>query len=507
MSNGARASGLPTDHRAQVVSFTEDEAQRVLEQAEDEAASLRDLVRLVVLDLEQDATPTVARVILSHIRRAEPPLDRERFQALMELLRVEGDAEQRLLRLAPHGEMWDYLREQGISWDKVLANYEVTVGDHIDFYAGFLSGAGVTIVSIPIDIVEALYVLTGSIWDEKLANKRDEFFAALVRLIKHPLVTGKLVGGAWLEEYERHIVNLRFFQAGALVGQIAPDLVGLVAGLPKAAARAARLLASLPRLGTAALKKLVKLKELAVHLRTRLTEPKKLSSGHVLEPVGDAVLVRAPDGSELGLIEPGDLTSEELAAWEKGWSETLAALPDPGDIRALPHQPLFVLEADRVTDMLLAQVPQGGRTVQAWGTALHEVLKNFLRTFPGGERILIFADVEFRKIVKLPPNIDQMTVGDFLQLHPDIGELGAVRGDVKFLGQTVGTMRPDLIAFDPLSGQALVWDLAPKFAGSHFKKTLFYEKVLSHTADVRYVTVAETFYRAAGAAATAVGGP
>ena len=302
------------------------------------------------------------------------------------------------------------------------------------------------------------------------------------------------------------MVHLRFFRAGALVGQIAPDLVELAAGLPKAAAKAARLLASLPRLATAALKKLVPLKELAVHLRKRLTQPTKLSSGHVLEPVGDAVLVKAPDGSEIGLIEPGDFTPEELAAWEKGWGETLTALPDPGDVRALPDQPLFLLQIDRVVDMLLAQVPRAGLTPQTWGTAMHQALKDFLRTnFPGGERIQVFADVEFRKIVTLPPNIDQMKVSDFLKLHPDIGALGPVRGDAKFLDQMIGNMKPDLIAFDPVSGQALVFDLVPKRDGAHFKKTLFYEKVLSHTADVRYVRVAETYYNdavvAAGAAA------
>ena len=234
-------------------------------------------------------------------------------------------------------------------------------------------------------------------------------------------MTAKIAAGAWLEEYERYMVGLRFFRAGEHVGQIAPDLVELVVGLPKAAARTARLVAKLPKLTTAALKKLVALKELAVHLRRRLTAPTKLSSGHVLEPVGDAILVKAPDGSELGLIEMGDFTPEELAAWEKGWAETLAALPDPGDLRSLPHQPLFLLEADKLVDMLLAQIPRAGLTPQTWGTAMHTALRNFLRTnFPGGSRILVFADVEFRKIVNLPPNIADMTVEQFLKLHPDI---------------------------------------------------------------------------------------
>jgi hypothetical protein len=224
----------------------------------------------------------------------------------------------------------------------------------------------------------------------------------------------------------------------------------------------------------------------------------------VLEPVDDAILVKAPDGSELGLIDVGDFTPQELAAWEKGWGETIAALPDPGDVRALAQQPLFVLDVDRVVDMLLKQVPRAGLTPQTWGTAMHKALKDFLQAnFPGGGRIGVFADVEFRKIINLPPNIDQMTVADFLKLHPDIGALGPVRGDAKFLAQKIGNMKPDLIAFDPVSGQALVFDLVPKRDAAHFKKTLFYEKVLSHTADVRFVRVAETYYNDAVAAASA----
>ena len=109
------AGGLPADHKRQVVSFTEEEAQRGLKEGRDEEAALHALVRLVVLDLKQNATPTLA-VILSHFRNAKPSLDRDSFHDFMELLRMEGDAEQRLLRLARYGEMWDYLRGQGITW-------------------------------------------------------------------------------------------------------------------------------------------------------------------------------------------------------------------------------------------------------------------------------------------------------------------------------------------------------------------------------------------------------
>lgn len=449
---------------------------------------------------------------LSELERAAPPLDAERLKTVLVYLSYEPGVLEQFVRLARFPELWEYLRERGVTWDYVVSHYEPDLVDSVEVFAGFLAGAGLNVVEtvkLPADLAEGLYVLTGSIWDRDLARRRDEFFGALKRLVEHPITTAQLAGSNWLHDFEDHAVALRWFQAGAMIGKVAPDLVAAVVAAPKAATAVGRALSTVPRLVVGQLRRLVPLPEVAAFLRGSRTRA-VTSNGSILEKAGQSVVVRAQDGEVVGRIEPGDYTPEELAEWER---ELGRLLPDPqapaagsGTVAAASAElpsPVVAIDPEAVIRVaeegfVRRKQVETIATPQRRGTVLHEEAAKYLeQLFPSTERVLVAVERRMAEIFDLPPSVANMTVADFLDAHPEVRAFTSVPSDKATLARRIGNLEPDLLVFDRLTGEAILWDLAPDVANPHFKKTLLYKAILERFVDVTSVRVAETYYNRA----------
>ncbi|MBY8826187.1 hypothetical protein [Sphingomonas colocasiae] len=138
-------------------------------------------------------------------------------------------------RWGPYVRGW--LIDQGVSWQAIHDAYEYDVRDSLDFYAGFLAGMGFAIADLPVMIVKLARIIV----DGRLAEEAGRFFDAVYALWNSDLV--KLLGDSgakWLAEFEELIFQLRWFEAGAKLGNCLATLammgegaVRLAAALPK----------------------------------------------------------------------------------------------------------------------------------------------------------------------------------------------------------------------------------------------------------------------------------
>jgi hypothetical protein len=433
----------------------------------------------------EDLANEVARIVrlgqpgyhalLWHLDRAG--LDQDGVAGLLAQLDAR-DALQPFLRLARRKELWGYLSDRGVDWQFVFDHYRLGPAEVADFMAGMAAGVGANI--IPLDIMEGLYVLTGSVFDTGLAARRDEFLAALKRLLASPVVTATMAGQHWWQQFNDHLGQLRLFEAGAMIGEVLPDLVAAVKGAAWAGAKASELtVAAGRRLGAVAP---VLTSEIASSLMTRNEMGEMIQvlrrgesswtspTGLILErSAANELLLRNPEGKVLARLD--DAAVEEVG-------EAIGRLDNtPGEVG-----PLFStvnLDLGGLARRVVAEIPQGSLSPGAWGSRLHQRAAEILRADPALTGWIVAADVEFRNVFDLGELAD-MTVAEFYQRFADVLPLGLPQ-DGRTLGTIIGNKKPDLAIYNPKTGEAIVADLTSLAAvrrQEHFRKTYLDMEIL-----------------------------
>jgi hypothetical protein len=441
-------------------------------------------------------------VALYHLERAD--LSRDELRQLLAMLRDTGLLPE-FMRWAAQDELWGYLSSHGVDWEFVFNNYAYGPTDSIDFFAGFSAGAlgsAAEVLRLPWDVVNGLYVLTGSIFDEELAQRRDAFIGALKCLLTHPLVTGELRAKEWWDEFNARLGRLQWFQAGAMLGAVVPDIVGAAAAVPGLVKGTASLLAKLPRLTRSLLAARLPRADLEGLVKALKSGQRTWRSpaGNSVEVIDEVAVLRRADGTPEGVLPVND---DFIADVEK-WLDESAGTPGD-DIRTGLIDPTVsdAIDFKRLAEELVEAFPQRELSAAEWGKLIHRKAAERLReTFAKlGPDLSTHADEPFSAILELDPDLATLTVEDFLKRFPEVSELTSVARDARLLTSRVGSLKPDLLIFNKATGQAVVVDLAPTSTAPHLRKTQLYASILDRLGKgVTSVTIGEYYYGAVEAA-------
>jgi hypothetical protein len=418
--------------------------------------------------------------LLWHLQQAD--LDRNGLAGLLSQLEAR-DALQPFLRLARREEVWTYLRDRGVEWQFIFDHYRLGPTDIADFMAGMAAGVGVNVgemLTIPLDLLEGLYVLTGSAFNADLARRRDEFFAAMKRLLTSPVATATMVGQQWWQRFNDHLGQLRLFEAGAMIGKVLPDLVAAAKGAAKVAAKAGdlavaagrRLAASAPVLTSEIAGSLMTSDEMRdmIQVFRRGENSWTSPTGLRMErTAADEVVLRNPEGSVIARLD--DTARDEIV-------EAIGRFDDaPGEM--VPHVGRVNLDLGGLARRVTAEIPQGSLSPGVWGTRIHARAAEILRADPALTGWVVAADVPFRSVFNLGEVAD-MTVEQFYKRFGALLPEGLPR-DKKTLATIIGDKKPDLAIYNPATGEAIVADLttvAQVRRQSHFRKTYLDMEIL-----------------------------
>lgn len=511
--------------RAALARMT-DPAGASVEQAE--RAGVDRAARAIVAFFRADHGVTDAmagRICLSHLEKEK--LDEPGLKEVLRRVDAELGRVNDFWRTARYPEMRAYLQERGVTWQQVLGHVEPTVGDSMSVFAGFLAGVGAGIgetLKLPWDVGEGLYVLTGSYWDRDLARRRDEFFAAIGKLIEHPAMVVREGVRRWVDEFENLMMELRYFEAGAMLGKLVPDLLDVAFMLAKSPKMILKLAQAAGKLTVGRLKDLVPLAELARYLR-KPSGVVKTSTGVTLEKVEDVVVVRGPGDEIVGMIDPKEIAPKDLddvakldgaspppkdPPAKKPPAERVIDIDDEDFDEAIakhlddsvPTAALKAVDIDperivAAAEAVLASLKAQGVTwsnARTYGTAIHtaaaEIIRRIYGSTPG---LRVFADRPLREFLQLPPDLAETKVREFLAANPDLAKEMKVRKED--LDKAIGDLEPDLAIFSKEAGHLVLWDLAAQHDVGHVKKTVLYAMVARKSLNARLVGVAETYYR------------
>ncbi len=408
----------------------------------------------------------------------EAQLGPDDLARMLELLRERGVLND-FLGYARRPRFWAALRSAGLDWQFVLDHYELTAKDTGDFFFGMLFGAGVsgTLAALPFDLLQGLYVLTGSLWNEDLARRRDEFIAGLRRILGDPQGALKGMAQQWWDEFDGYLARLDYFSAGRMLGGVLMDVVLAVRSAPRAVARATSLFKSLPKLTPAMaasmLPKAETLRAMADQIRKGARRWVSPDTGHVLEHTDDGYVILDQRGNPLAAA-----TDDEIAqVIEKAVDELAAAAPGPR-IRVQ-------IDYDALSQQVAQEVPRGNMSATDWGKAVHKRAAEILRADPRLTGITVAVDEPLRKALRMSPEFANMTVGEFYTRFRDRGLPEGLPKSRDLLNPRLGDLKPDLIIHDPANGFCEVKDLTARWSGRsrHVSKTLLYAHVIHQGAE------------------------
>jgi hypothetical protein len=228
----------------------------------------------------------------------------------------------------------DWLKERGVPWSTIHAYYEYDARDSADFFIGFLTGMGVSLVDLPI----LLGKLTKTFIDGKLAEETRKFFDAVVELWSRDLKAFlEEIAEKWIADLDEHIYKLEWFEAGYQLGYMVTSIVLFGKGAAKAAA-------SLPRF--------VKLAPLAARETAALT---RRLAHRVIRTARDASLLLRAIGGRLYLLP--DLR----------YSLLLPSIISPGELRLLMSGKNFRITTSSGFDVIYLE---GARDTVTLGVTL-----------------------------------------------------------------------------------------------------------------------------------------
>lgn len=434
----------------------------------------------------------IATTLKAHLRGLG---DDEIMVALEELRRLGrlGEA----LALVRVREFRQFLKEHGVPWSYVFANWEPDVADGAAVFSGVLWGAGENLYQV----LELVTVLAGSLFSEKLAQERHQFWTAIVAFVQHPLVTGeqglRLLRDTFLEKVEQ----LEFFDAGRIIGQIAMTLLTLpkaIASVPKLAASTARLAVTITRVGVAVLDRIgLRLAEVVKFLlaeRHAFATP----NGVILMMSGDDILLSGSQvkgtaalahSEVVKALETGSavFTEAEVEEWAEALTEVEKKAPKAAGRAGGTAAQAAVVTVEALEDLVaraiaeLGQAPgSAGLTASVEGTKLHTIFSRLVtQRYAGVGGITVVSERSIRSFAKLPAAVLDMTVEAFVaenlaETTKDLRPFFKVSGSGK--PRLIGDLRPDLVVRAP--GQLVVFDLTSVERQQHMAKNLLYRSVL-----------------------------
>jgi hypothetical protein len=445
-----------------------------------------------VMRVMDDAGPTPEPALTAYLILATlgpQRLTAEETMALLTRFRDDGRLVE-FLNLVGLPRFRQYLRDQGIGWSFVYANWEPSFNDSGLFYAGFLIGSGESAV----DAVRLAAALIGATFSEELAQERAEFFEAVRRFIAY-LVTGAVEGvRQQVKMAEDALWDLEFFEAGRILGNLAVALLAspeAVRALPRAVRGIVTSETEPTALTIAAVRRLgVPLHALAAFLREPVVRM-ITSEGLTLVKVAGDVIVLDRGARPLGRLDRR-FTPTRLEGWARTFNEPGAAR---GATAPMPAGASLSGLEDVVRRAIAAVRSRLGMPwppPRQFGPALHQAVDELITTTmkaPGSVRI--FAEQPVRRITQLSANVAEMTVAEFVNARPQLRQF--LRVPAELPEHKIGDLVPDLVIHE-LGGSAVVWNLTSVQQPTHLAKTQLFAQVLQELGNLGLVRIGVTHW-------------
>lgn len=280
----------------------------------DTEALARQLAEIVSGAGRLTAPATVARQVMSVIERANP--NRDEMMDILQRLETAGQIAH-FLELVRIESFRRFLRDRGVSWQYIFMNWEASINDCGQIFAGFLIGAGESVV----DAVRLIGTLVGAVFSEELANDARQFFRAIERFFEHPITNTVRAARGGYQRFVNCLWDLELFEAGRILGNVAI----LVLTLPEAVRAVPSLARSVMRLSVRAIQETLGVSRAVLRRYARSPTARMVTpEGHVLMQSGDDIVVIGREGQSARI-------SREAVLREGGEGAALAERPtEPG---------------------------------------------------------------------------------------------------------------------------------------------------------------------------------
>ncbi|MFF3650951.1 hypothetical protein ACFYXV_20220 [Streptomyces sp. NPDC002181] len=430
-------------------------------------------------------------------------LDFDELMAAFEELRALGklgDA----LALVRVRAFRTYLRERRVPWSFVFGNWEPNAADGVQVFAGILWGVG----EFEYQALELLGTLAGSVFSARLAQERNQLWAALVTCVEHPVVTAQQGLSQLADAFKEKLDQLEFFDAGRIIGQLVMSLLALpeaVKSLPRIGGGAVRAVVAVNRIGVAVLDR-IGLRLLDV-VRLLLSErPSMATTTGVLLTVaeGDDILAAGAAAKGTSVISKAEVV-KALEEGERFFTpaevEELAKVLDEAEQRVPATPPAgaaaAVLSVDVLEELVARAIAEVGADIPSLavrGTNLHSAFSRLVRRRFPGSGLTVISETNLRNFARLPASVLDMPIETYVKSTPGLAELEQQLSPL-FTGKLgvrlIGDLRPDLVVRAP--GRMVVFDLTGTQKIEHMAKNLLYTHVLREAGEAAFV--GETYWR------------
>ncbi|KKZ71942.1 hypothetical protein VO63_21185, partial [Streptomyces showdoensis] len=470
----------------------------------------RTAAALIAADVDRGLSGAPASVVAATMKDHLKGLDDVELRACLEELRRRGKLG-KTLALVQVRAFRTYLRERGVPWTYIYANWEPSATDGTQLFAGILWGVG----EFEYQALELLGTLVGSVFDARLAEERNLLWAALVTAVTHPVVTAQEGARQLVEAFEEKLEQLEFFDAGRIIGQIVMSLIALaeaVKSLPGIGKGAARAVVAFNRVGVAALDR-IGVRLLDVYRLLLSERPLRITTTGVLLSIGegDEILAAGAKAKGTSVISKAEAVKAVVEAGEKEAErfftpaevEDLLKALDEAERRnpATPHAGAPAAAAVLTVDVLeelvaqaMAEVGSGIPSFSVRGTKLHSAFSRLVRKRFPNSGLTVLSETRLRRIAKLPASVLDMPIETYVKSTPGLAELEQQLRPL-FTGESgprrIGGLRPDLVVRAP--GRIVVFDLTGTQHIEHFAKNMLYTHVLREAGEAAFV--GETYWR------------
>ncbi|MFJ2211589.1 hypothetical protein ACIQVO_03965 [Streptomyces sp. NPDC101062] len=454
------------------------------------------------------APGSVAAVTLKAYLR---DLDDDEVMACFEELRKLGRLGE-TLALVRVREFRAYLKERHVPWSYIFANWEPNLADGAAVFSGVLWGAGESVT----DVLEIIGMLAGSVFSERLAQERHQFWTAVVTAVQNPLITGQEGLRQLRDTFWERLEQLEFFDAGRFLGQLVVAVMTLpeaVRALPKLGRSAVRVVAAFNRIGVAVLDRIgLTLRDM---VRFLLTEQRAFVTDNnvvLMMSGGDDILASGPKVKGTVAIAHGEVvqavkggtalfSDAEIDAWLKRLDELLKQPVKSGATGAgAAGKAVLTVEAlEELVGAALAELGEapGSATLpnSVKGTKLHTIFSRLVKERFAFSGLELVSETSLRSFAKLPAELLDLPIETYVKRTPGLmpyereltplfrGEGGKLR--------LIGDLTPDLVVRAP--GELVVFDLTSVERARHLAKDILYTHLLSASGEI--ARVGETYWR------------
>ncbi|MFJ2172233.1 hypothetical protein ACIOHE_04865 [Streptomyces sp. NPDC087851] len=454
------------------------------------------------------APGSVAAVTLKAYLR---DLDDDEVMACFEELRKLGRLGE-TLALVRVREFRAYLKERHVPWSYIFANWEPNLADGAAVFSGVLWGAGESVT----DVLEIIGMLAGSVFSERLAQERHQFWTAVVTAVQNPLITGQEGLRQLRDTFWERLAQLEFFDAGRFLGQLVVAVMTLpeaVRALPKLGRSAVRVVAAFNRIGVAVLDRIgLTLRDM---VRFLLTEQRAFVTDNnvvLMMSGGDDILASGPKVKGTVAIAHGEVvqavkggtalfSDAEIDAWLKRLDELLKQPAKSGATGAgAAGKAVLTVEAlEELVGAALAELGEapGSATLpnSVKGTKLHTIFSRLVKERFAVSGLELVSETSLRSFAKLPAELLDLPIETYVKRTPGLmpyereltplfrGEGGKLR--------LIGDLTPDLVVRAP--GELVVFDLTSVERARHLAKDILYTHLLSASGEI--ARVGETYWR------------